>query len=1525
MAETGGSISMAAVARTEGARMTSTAKERKSMTGAEVAKALKGPDWRDMTPEDIGQETLAFVGSDLGKTAIAEAGGESRLKGFGKSALGFVKENWKSWTGVASAEALAKAGNFVSEEVKKRGIADATKAAITFVKENPGKVVELASGVAIGVVVKRLVQAGAIASGMEAYVASTLAVGGALTGAIGEARKIHKETKASPESEEKRATLKALMRNKGRLSKAALNGGINAVVGYYIGSTVTGEVTELLKQHPDADPATLVHAVGEKVHESISVKPAYAEELGNSDSIDTVNMDGSETIDPSYGSGGSGSATPSEAPATPQDNRSWWQKAQDYDPRVIAGRAIAPYLGMGPASGTPDVTPVDPAVVAEAQAKADAMPETPKVANSRAGEPWNHAILDENPNAERVIVAPEGPVAGPALPPEAAPVAPPVEVPVDPVAKNIKELSEMKLASGETPWALSEKLLHQANPDPEFKPTDEQIMAVDKALILAQVDKDGNHLISVPRWGIEGATLDSKLPAGTEFKVTDEVRQAIYSQIKPGENLADALKPTQVSLTDVPIGVAGGADTAIGEQITMGQSVDTGGREFLIQPTNASGEIPRGVVTVPLQDTDTTTGDTVNMDGSEDLDPSYGSAGAPAPAATAPESKSIWDRAQETWKWAQENDPRRTIPRAVGSALGGDGTPDVTPVDPAVVAEAQAKADAMPETPKVADSKAGEPWNHAILDENPNAEKVLGPVASIGPALPPVAPAEAPPAIEAPVDPIVKNVREIPAEMKLSSGSNPWTLSEELLHQANPDPEFKPTDEQIMAVDKALILAQVDADGKHLIAVPRWGIEGATPDTKLPVGTEFKVTDEVRQAIYSQIKPGEELPAVVTPTADTSIDDPGLGERTSLNQSVYTGENPETNLARHGGGQIGGREGGLTEVNPYAKAGETVKMQADASLDPLGPALSVDATPTPISTPTAETVESPEVPAATPDNRSWWEKGQDYDPRIIAGKAIAPYLGLGPTSAEVPEGSTLGPDLPAEATAVPTSTVTATPTATPGAGEEAAEGPEAPGEKSLTDRARETWQWAQENDPRRTISRAVGSALGMGPAGEAPAAAEALRPESPDEATPTPTATVAPSATATPEPTEEAVDGPEVPEGKSALDRAREAWQWAQENDPRRTIPQAVGSALGGNQTPVDPEGTTLGPELPEEVTATTTSTPTAEEAVDGSEVPGEKSLADRARETWQWAQENDPRNAAISAARRAVGLDSGSAAPTTPSAEETLGPDLPAEAAESSSRLPELSEEAEATEVPAPAPTASESKSIWDRANETWQWAQENDPRRTIPRAVGSALGGDGSPDVTPVDPAVVAEAQAKADAMDPGPGPIPNAGEPWNHAITDENPNAERVLEPVAPIGPALPPEAPTAPVIPPVVAAPAAEAPAVPPAETDFLNEPVVIDHPGDTFWESAYIDEGWRNENGVSRGDVVKDMIRQFARLNGNNLDLVHEGDKINLKDVLTEDQIKVIREANATKDTGDYWFKVRPQFLAELKKELPKAA
>lgn len=106
-------------------------------------------------------------------------------------------------------------------------------------------------------------------------------------------------------------------------------------------------------------------------------------------------------------------------------------------------------------------------------------------------------------------------------------VAPVVETPpINPVEAVIDNLTDKKLPPGSTPWAIAEQLLKEANPNGRYTPAD--IMAVDKALILAQVDPNtGKPLIAVPEWGMEGKILHTKLPSGMNFNITEDVKKVI--------------------------------------------------------------------------------------------------------------------------------------------------------------------------------------------------------------------------------------------------------------------------------------------------------------------------------------------------------------------------------------------------------------------------------------------------------------------------------------------------------------------------------------------------------------------------------------------------------------------------------------------------------------------------------------------------------------------------------------------------------------------------------------------------------------------------------------------------------------------------------------------------------------------------------------------------------------------------------------------------------------------------------------
>ncbi len=116
-----------------------------------------------------------------------------------------------------------------------------------------------------------------------------------------------------------------------------------------------------------------------------------------------------------------------------------------------------------------------------------------------------------------------------------------------------------------------------------------------------------------------------------------------------------------------------------------------------------------------------------------------------------------------------------------------------------------------------------------------------------------------------------------------------------------------------------------------------------------------------------------------------------------------------------------------------------------------------------------------------------------------------------------------------------------------------------------------------------------------------------------------------------------------------------------------------------------------------------------------------------------------------------------------------------------------------------------------------------------------------------------------------------------------------------------------------------------PHIPPVEVPHIPEPnfhvqVHIDHPGDTFWGSFNTEQmlqanhidNWTNPlNGVTKADVVKDLVIKFAEANGHNVDMVHVGDVYNVDELLTPEQVEVVKQAMATTDHNDYWTKIRP--------------
>jgi len=105
--------------------------------------------------------------------------------------------------------------------------------------------------------------------------------------------------------------------------------------------------------------------------------------------------------------------------------------------------------------------------------------------------------------------------------------------------------------------------------------------------------------------------------------------------------------------------------------------------------------------------------------------------------------------------------------------------------------------------------------------------------------------------------------------------------------------------------------------------------------------------------------------------------------------------------------------------------------------------------------------------------------------------------------------------------------------------------------------------------------------------------------------------------------------------------------------------------------------------------------------------------------------------------------------------------------------------------------------------------------------------------------------------------------------------------------------------------------------------FFDQTVTIH---DNFWSSVEVPPevmpsgNWVNSlNGVQLEDVIRKMIIESARANGHELGIVREGQQIVLRQILTADQIEVITKAMQTGDVNTYWDKIRPLYLALLKK------
>lgn len=77
--------------------------------------------------------------------------------------------------------------------------------------------------------------------------------------------------------------------------------------------------------------------------------------------------------------------------------------------------------------------------------------------------------------------------------------------------------------------------------------------------------------------------------------------------------------------------------------------------------------------------------------------------------------------------------------------------------------------------------------------------------------------------------------------------------------------------------------------------------------------------------------------------------------------------------------------------------------------------------------------------------------------------------------------------------------------------------------------------------------------------------------------------------------------------------------------------------------------------------------------------------------------------------------------------------------------------------------------------------------------------------------------------------------------------------------------------------------------------------------------AFLEKGWINpENGISRQDVINDMIDKFAQANGHK---IIPGEK--LSSIITQDQWKIVQEASQTQNVHDYANNVMPDFQHTL--------
>ncbi len=121
-----------------------------------------------------------------------------------------------------------------------------------------------------------------------------------------------------------------------------------------------------------------------------------------------------------------------------------------------------------------------------------------------------------------------------------------------------------------------------------------------------------------------------------------------------------------------------------------------------------------------------------------------------------------------------------------------------------------------------------------------------------------------------------------------------------------------------------------------------------------------------------------------------------------------------------------------------------------------------------------------------------------------------------------------------------------------------------------------------------------------------------------------------------------------------------------------------------------------------------------------------------------------------------------------------------------------------------------------------------------------------------------------------------------------------------------------------------------PGAPGISKDLLNTKITI-NPGESFLQKFHIPEnlfpnglahGWINPDvpGVNQEEVVKDMIVKLAKAHGHNLDIVQAGQNVDLAGLgLTEDDMKLLQSAMASKDADDYINNVMPKFQAAIGK------